>query len=58
MTEPLKTLRVTCHFCGHVVLPLTCDKVKIRKVINTQPKIVRETEVNRCIDCKARRCGE
>lgn len=58
MTEPLRPYRVTCHFCGLVVLDIVCDEVTVRKVINTQPKIVRETKVYRCIDCKNKGGGK
>ena len=58
MTESLRPYRVTCHFCGLVVLDIAADKAIVKRVVNTQPKIVKETEVHRCDDCKAKGCGE
>jgi len=57
-TEPLKPYKVTCYFCKRVVLDIACDKVILKKVINTQPKIVKETKVWRCDDCKKKGGGK
>lgn len=50
----MKPIKVRCHFCGDVVLDITCDKVWVTKVVNTQPKITKKKEVYRCRECKAK----
>jgi hypothetical protein len=50
----MKPLKVRCHFCGEFVLDITCDKVVLERVVNTQPRIVKKKEVYRCRECKAK----
>lgn len=57
MTESLKPLRVTCHFCHEVVLDIVCDKVVIKKALN-KSKYVKKIEVYRCSDCRERERGK
>lgn len=48
----MKPFKVRCFFCKESVLDITCDQIKVSRVINTKPMIREEKKVYRCKECE------